>query len=144
MNTEWKQVHHGMKNINVRQKERKETQQHEDNNQYGLLKEEEEEEEEEDSRIMEILEVQSEVVKQQEEKTYNVNEMTIAALERFLLERKEQEGNCTKVDPVIEYKYDMRKEEEMEEEGIESEIIVSDNDKDSVLSMEDVVKLVQK
>ena len=45
---------------------------------------------------------------------------------------------------MIEYKYDMRKEEEMEEEGIESEIIVSDNDKDSVLSIEDIAKLVQE
>ena len=71
-----------------------------------------------------------------------MNEMTIATLERFLLERKEWEGNHTEVEPVINYEYDMRKEEEIEEEGIEPEIIVSDNDEDSVLSMEDIAKLV--
>ena len=63
--------------------------------------------------------------------------MTIAALERFLLERKEWEGNCTEVDPVIEYEYVVRKEEEMEKEGIESEIMVFDNDEDLVYNVED-------
>ena len=45
---------------------------------------------------------------------------------------------------MIEYEYDVKKEEETEKEGIESEIMVSDKDEDSVLSIEDVAKLVQE
>ena len=45
---------------------------------------------------------------------------------------------------MIEYEYDVKKEEGTEKEGIESEIMASDKDEDSVLSMEDVAKLVQE
>ena len=56
MNTEWIQVHYGMRNVNIIQKESKETIQHKENNQYGMLQEEEEEEEEEeDSRCTDTI-----------------------------------------------------------------------------------------
>jgi len=66
MNTEWIQVQHGTRNVNIIQKESKETIQHKENNQYGMLREEEEEEE--DSRCTDTIQVQSEVVDQQKER----------------------------------------------------------------------------
>ena len=118
-------------------------------NSYAALKEDDEKEDEEDD----IKKVS--VAKKAAEEyriMYNVNDITIDEMEQVINDFKkndvivnapeetkneEREGYCTEEDPMIEYEYNVKKEDETEKERMKSESMVFDNDNDSVYDLDD-------